>query len=243
MCGRYFLAADGAALAARFGLAEVPPWTPRYNLAPGQALPVLRLLPGGRRLDRLQWGLVPHWMREPGVRSRPINARAETVGERPLFRDAWRRGQRCLVPASGFYEWDRGHRPAQPWAIAAEDGDLLAFAGLWDRWLAPGGGRAGEFRDPDTVGRASGGGAPSSACPVLVPPHHERLWLEGPPAAAEALLALGHEVALRAWPVSTRVNAVREEGPELIRPLPGAPDSTFRPSRGPKLWLHLVGVR
>lgn len=140
MCGRYVLAAPGEAVQAAFGLAERPALTPRYNIAPSQPVAAVRV-PAPRAapvLTELRWGLVPAWARGEAATRRPINARAETVAARPMFRDAFRR-RRCLLPADGWYEWATTPGGKQPWYLHAADGGLLAFAGLWERATAPDG--------------------------------------------------------------------------------------------------------
>lgn len=223
MCGRYFLAADGELLARRFGLAQVPEIVPRYNIAPGQPCWTV-LAAGGKRIaEAMSWGFLPHWAGADAIR-RPINARAETVAEKALFRDAWRRGRRCLVPASGFYEWEQSPAGKMPWAIAAADGSLLAMAALWDEWRDAGGAPQRGFailtREAEPpVDRLH------ERMPALLPPHHEALWFHGPPEAALTLLALPNEVALRAWRVSRQVNDARLDHPSLLEPLGASTDS------------------
>jgi putative SOS response-associated peptidase YedK len=140
MCGRFTLTKDPIVLAIRLGAVDArrEPFRPRYNIAPGQPVDAIVQAPGGeRRLGRLIWGLIPRWSQEPkGF----INARSETILEKPSFADAFRR-RRCLIPADGFYEWAPTEgRKRQPYAIrfAAKD-DILAFAGIWDRWKTPNG--------------------------------------------------------------------------------------------------------
>ena len=140
MCGRYSLSVSPDDLAAAFDLQEFPSFhEPRYNIAPTQEAPVLVRAPEGLRAGPLRWGLVPHWAESPDVASRHINARSETADRRPAFRDAFR-SRRCLVPADGFYEWQPGPSPKKPVWIHREDGGLLTFAGLWERWRWPDGG-------------------------------------------------------------------------------------------------------
>ncbi len=216
MCGRYFLQADGELLAERFALAESPPPVARYNIAPGQPGLVVYAVGESNRAEFQSWGFAPHWA-GPEFERRPINIRAETVAEKPLFRDAWRRGRRCIVPASGFYEWEQTAIGKMPWAIAAADGALLGMAGLWDEWRSPQGGLLRGFailtREAD---------APVSELharmPVLLPNHHQTLWLRGPREAARAILALPNEVALRRWRVSRRVNDPSQDDPALTEP-------------------------
>lgn len=139
MCGRFQLDIDPQPLAEYFGL-PTPPWPVRRNsIAPTQRVPVVRRIPGGTDLDfvRMRWGLVPAWAREASIGSRMINARAETAAEKPAFRHAMRH-RRCLVPATGFYEWRKEGRRKQPYLVRLGDGGVFAFAGLWERWSPPG---------------------------------------------------------------------------------------------------------
>ena len=133
MCGRYKIETDPDAVAEQFGVPAGAGFDKRYNLAPTQFAPVVRAAgtTAGRELALLRWGLVPAWAKDPSVGSRMINARAETVADKPAFRHALRR-RRCLVPADGFYEWCRaGGRRAQPFLVRMRGGGLFAFAGLW----------------------------------------------------------------------------------------------------------------
>src|SRR5512134_312269 len=135
MCGRYALHAQPEVIALQFGLAEAPKGLrARYNIAPSQPAPVIRQETEGRReLVLMRWGLVPHWSKEPKTSYSTINAMAETVDTKPAYRTAFRR-RRCLVPASGWFEWQATPRGKQPWYYRPKEGELLAFAGLWERW-------------------------------------------------------------------------------------------------------------
>ena len=141
MCGRYNLTTDVQAIAEHFKIDEClfdpSSWQARFNIAPGQQVPVVRLTDKGRQLFLARWGLVPHWSREPVTKYSTINARAETVAEKPAYRDAYKR-QRCLVPATGFYEWAQQGGEKIPHHISLADGRLFAFAGLWDHWQGEG---------------------------------------------------------------------------------------------------------
>ena len=144
MCGRYTLSAGHEALARAF-LAEFAEelqasWKARYNIAPGTG--IVAILEdrdrGGRKAEVLHWGLVPHWAKDPNIGYKMINARAETIGEKPAYRDAYRY-RRCLVPASGFYEWDRTKSPRQPYYFYPKGSDFMAMAGVWEPWPHPSG--------------------------------------------------------------------------------------------------------
>lgn len=141
MCGRFVLKAPPAELLTRFGLDECVDFGPRYNIPPGTDIPVIRQSPEGKRvLHLLHWGLVPHWAKDPSIGAKLNNARGESVAEKPSFRDAFKR-RRCLIPASGFYEWKQEGKIKQPYYISLKSGELLAMGGLWESWKAPDGNR------------------------------------------------------------------------------------------------------
>jgi putative SOS response-associated peptidase YedK len=226
MCGRFVLTTPAEALRQAFDFVERPNLAPRYNIAPTQDVPAIRQRknpPGERTIQMLRWGLVPPWAASLAGGARMINARAETISEKPAFRTAFLR-RRCLVPADGFYEWRPGDATKQPYRIAARDGAPLAFAGLWERWSPP---RA-----------ANGAAAPSpvdsfaivttAANRTLAPLHHRMPvviapadyagWLD-PMAEAPALLALLRPAAddrLHYFPADRRVNNVRNDDAALI---------------------------
>ncbi len=246
MCGRYSLTTPVEGLRQLFEFPEQPNLAPRYNIAPTQEVPAVRPAPpperssgeeggtkagagGGRQLAMLRWGLIPGWAKDPAIGSRMINARAETLAEKPAFRSAFRR-RRCLVPADGFYEWrkqDKG--PKQPYWIARPDGGPFAFAGLWERWRDP---RDGARVESCTIVTTEANATLRPIyprMPVILAPEAHALWLD-PAAAPEALLALlrpAPEALLTPCAVSTRVNKVANDGPELIAPLApaGAPEA------------------
>jgi putative SOS response-associated peptidase YedK len=133
MCGRFALHANPQVIALQFGLAAAPGIRPRYNIAPTTDILVVRSQEGTARAAQLRWGLVPRWAKDPAIGARLNNARAETVAEKPSFRDAFRR-RRCLVPASGFYEWKAEGGRKQPYYILPAEGELFALAGVWEPW-------------------------------------------------------------------------------------------------------------
>jgi putative SOS response-associated peptidase YedK len=140
MCGRYTLyTPTPEALADQFGLAAVPPLAPRFNIAPTQAVPAVRACTDrpSRELVLLRWGLVPSWADDVSIGNRLLNARAETVASKPSFRTAFRR-RRCLLPADGFYEWKAAGKKKQPYHFHLQDGQVFAFAGLWEEWQRDG---------------------------------------------------------------------------------------------------------
>jgi len=224
MCGRYAFFSPAEAVRRVFGVVELPDFEPRYNIAPTQRVATVREPEAGRReLAMLHWGLVPSWAKERAIGNRMINARAETLAEKPAFRRAYRR-RRCIVLADGWYEWQAGADGKQPWFLRAEDRSLLGFAGLWEVW-----------RDPAT-------GEPLESCaivtvdaPVPLADIHHRMpavlreadyasWLDPREEEVEALARMllpGDGSGLAADRVSRRVNDARCEGPELIQPVTG----------------------
>ena len=140
MCGRYRLSRREQIVEEYFdSVSEEYDWNPRYNIAPTQAVPVIRQNPKEpvRELSLLRWGLVPSWATDASVGSRMINARSETASTKPAFRDALK-SRRCMIPADGFYEWAKTARVKQPYCFEVNDGELFAFAGLWDGWTRGG---------------------------------------------------------------------------------------------------------
>jgi len=219
MCGRYELHTPIQEVARRYDAlldAQARDLPPRYNIAPSLRVPVLHRSEHGRRIGLMTWGLTPAWAKSD-VRVQPSNARAETVFDKPMFRTAIRR-RRCVLPADGFYEWQQGPARKQPYRVGMADGSLLALAGIWETWTP-----AGE--------------PPRATCAILVTaanalvaPIHQRMpvivrerdlaaWLD--PELTDRgeiapMLAPLPPEALAAYPVSTRVNNARNDGPDLI---------------------------
>jgi putative SOS response-associated peptidase YedK len=225
MCGRYTLLATADDLAEEFAFGEPITLAPRYNVAPSQDVPVVRLSEPDRkrRLEALHWGLVPHWAKDPKIGYRTINARAETVATQPAFRDAFRK-RRCIVPANGFYEWQRvvvrGKEAKQPYYVHRKDGRPMGLAGLWDRWVAP----DGEVLESFTIVTTEANElvqALHNRMPVILRPEDYALWLD-PAARIEQLrplLAPCPSDWLEATPVSREVNNPRNDGPGCIAPV------------------------
>lgn len=221
MCGRYVQTSPADALATRFGarLPEGIAWTPRWNVAPGTRAPIVRDGADGPELALLSWGLVPSWAKdEAGLR--PINARAEGIGGKPMFRDALKR-RRALVPADGFYEWKVEAGRKTPWFFRLAGGAPFVFAGLWERREAPGAEPYESFAIVTT--EANELVRPVHArMPVLLGAEATALWRRpGPlhPGELERCLAPFDAAAMEAWPVSTWVNAASREGARCIEPL------------------------
>jgi putative SOS response-associated peptidase YedK len=226
MCGRYFLVSDADALQAVLGVTRFPAESlaPRYNIAPLQRVPVIVSHQGERVLGLVRWGLTPAWAASDEDAARSINARSETVAEKPSFRDAFRL-RRCLVPADGFYEWRRATGGARtPMAVRVEGLEPIAFAGLWERWRAP----SGEVITSCvilTTDAAEEIRSIHDRMPVILDPEAQRTWLD-PDATPEQLHELLARAAppLRAQAVSTLVNAVRNDVPDCLLPVDDAPD-------------------
>jgi len=215
MCGRFELHTNPAAIALAFGLPHPPDITPRYNVAPTQMIPVVRHNANGEReLVQVRWGFVPRWAKDPSIGARMINARAETVESKPAFRNAFQR-HRCLVPADGFYEWRQGPGGKQPMRIARADGQPFGMAGLYERWRSP----DGEVLDTCTILTTHANAQLASVherMPVIVPPDQYERWLDAANVEVAELFAPCTDVELLVHPVSTRVNAVRNDDAALI---------------------------
>ncbi|HST02676.1 MAG TPA: SOS response-associated peptidase [Usitatibacter sp.] len=213
MCSRYFLDADGNVIAYTFAVPESTAIRRRYNIAPTQEAPVVRIGAGGaRELAMLRWGLVPSWAKELAVGTKMINARAEGVEAKPAFRAAVRE-RRCLIPATGFYEWKGLPGRKQPYAITI-DRPLFAFAGLWETWKA----REGQPVETFTIITTEANPAIASVhdrMPVILPKEAEEAWLGGDAKEALAVLApYAAETKLRA--VGPAVGNSKNESPECL---------------------------
>ena len=223
MCGRYSLTTPVEAVGRLFEVAERPNLPPRYNIAPSQEAPGVHSdAAGGRVLAPMRWGLIPSWAKEAKIGYRMINARAETVAEKPAYRSAFRH-RRCLVPADGFYEWRKLGTSKQPYRITRADGAPFAFAGLWERWRAPDGALIDSFTIITTV--ANDLLRPiHDRMPVILDPADHGPWLDtdgvAPAAAARRLVACA-DAELAAVAVSTRVNSPKNDDPACIAPLDG----------------------
>jgi putative SOS response-associated peptidase YedK len=225
MCGRFALFAMPEDLARHFGVTiEDVPLPPRYNIAPTQAVHVVRASDGGRQLAPMHWGLIPPRAKDAAMGSRMINARAETVQGKPAFRVAFR-SRRCVIPVSGFYEWQARGRGKPPHFIRPAARGLLAFAGLWERWQPAEGAPVESCAILTTTANAVMARV-HDRMPVILDPAAFATWLGEVPAPADQLAALLRPCAddlLLAYPVSTSVNAPAHDGPEAIQPLTTRP--------------------
>jgi len=218
MCGRYELHTHPAAIALAFGLAKPPALKPRYNIAPMQPVPIVRQNSAGERvLTEMRWGLVPRWAKDPSIGAKLINARGEGIAEKPAFKMAFER-RRCLLPADGFYEWKVVQRGKQPYLVASKSGLPLGLAGLYERWLAP----DGEVLDTCTVITTDANDLLRDVhdrMPVIIAPDQYARWLDRSTNAVTDLIAPYPSEALRIHPISTRVNAVKNDDPTLLEPV------------------------
>lgn len=223
MCGRYALFSPAEAMRRAFAVEALPPLEVRYNIAPTQWVPVVRALePGVRSVALLHWGLVPGWAKDRSIGNRMINARAETLGERPAYQRAFRK-RRCLVAADGWYEWQTAAGGRQPWFIRARAGGPIGFAGLWESWRDPQSGEALESCTIVTTDALAPLAQIHRRMPAVLAPQSHEAWLNpavADPEALAALLAPCDPALLEAWPVSREVNDPRHQGPALVEPLP-----------------------
>ncbi len=213
MCGRFAFYSPAEAAARLFGVEDAQPVEARWNIAPTQYVASVREGDDGRELVMLRWGLVPFWAKEPSIGNRMINARAETVAEKPAFRAAYRK-RRCLVLADGFYEWHREGDAKTPYFISAADGEPFAFAGLWESWTDKESGDALQTATILTTEADAFMGRLHHRMPVLLREAGADRWLG--PDQAEPLAAATDAPRLQAWPVAKTVNNARNEGAELI---------------------------
>lgn len=214
MCGRFAFYSPAEATAALFGVSNPPEVKPRYNIAPTQLIAAVRVsADDSRELALLRWGLVPFWAKDPSIGNRMINARAETVAEKPSFRAAYRK-RRCLILGDGFYEWRKEADGKTPYYISLASGEPFAFAGLWEDWHAK--------DSDDTLQTAA---IITTAANEFMSQLHQRMpvvlqqdaadrWLDGDDQLLSEVGKSGLE--FRAWPVDRRVNNARNEGEDLV---------------------------
>jgi putative SOS response-associated peptidase YedK len=240
MCARYVITSPADAVRALFGYAEHANFPPRYNVAPTQPIPIVRLDQGKRVFALARWGFLPSWVKDPRGFSLLVNARGESVIDKPAFRNAMRR-RRCLVPADGFYEWS-DTRPRRPFFVRPKSGGPIAFAGLWETWSGPNG------EEVDTAVIITTRSNRSLAAihdrmPVIVPPEAFDFWLDCAAVdatTAAALLVPASAALLESYEVSAAVNRAANDSPELIAPAPASAalaenaDATSEPPENPE---------
>jgi putative SOS response-associated peptidase YedK len=242
MCGRFVILSTPEAIRAWFGYDEQPNFPARYNVAPTQPIPLVRLVNGKRSFALMRWGLLPSWVKDPKNFSLLINARGESVLEKPAFRNAMRR-RRCLIPNDGFYEWPPGApagTPKRSYFVRAKrdakgEAPPLAFAGVWETWTGPNG------EELDTVAIVTTSANRNLAglhdrMPVYVPPDAFDLWLDCARVEADVAASLirpAPESLLETYEVSPAVNRVVNDSPELIAPYtaPALPEQPAAPAK------------
>ena len=217
MCGRYRLTrADRLAekFEAIYGGSE-DDLVPRYNIAPTQPVPVVQATESGREITSMRWGLIPSWAKDTSATQ--INARSETVLEKPAFRESLE-GRRCLIPADGFYEWKRHGKLRQPFHFGMKDDSLFAFAGIWDRWKPP----TGPILESCAILTTSPNELLKdihNRMPVILRPEHYSMWLNAPPSACRRLadILVPYDTgAMRRFAVKECVNDPGNETPDCL---------------------------
>ncbi|KJC36749.1 hypothetical protein UB31_35825 [Bradyrhizobium sp. LTSP849] len=220
MCGRFVITSAPAALRQLFGYIEQPNFPPRYNVAPTQPIPVVLAENGARHFQLMRWGLLPSWVKDPRGFTLLINARSETVLEKPAFKRAIRR-RRGLIPADGYYEWKAVDGRKQPFFIHRADGEPLGFAALFETWVGPNG------EEVDTVAIVTAAASEDLAglhdrVPVTISSRDVERWLDcrGDEVDAALSLMVAPRIGEFAWhPVSTRVNRVANDDEKLLLPI------------------------
>jgi len=223
MCGRYRLSRRKQVVEEYFDCDSWDgDWSPRFNIAPTQPIPVIRQNPRepARQISTMRWGLIPNWAKDPSIATGTINARSETAATKPAFRDPLKL-RRCLIPADGFYEWKRTGRSKQPYCFEVNDGELFAFAGLWDGWKNASGNWIKTCAILTTMSYALTS-AVHDRMPVILDPGSYDLWLDpGMQNLATVLELLKPYDArsMRCYPVSTRINYVGNDDVECSSPV------------------------
>ena len=219
MCGRFTLTSAPAILRHAFNYTEQPNFPPRYNIAPTQPIAVVFGEQSGRHFELMRWGFIPAWVKDPKTFSLVINARSETVLEKPAFRNAIRR-RRCLVPADGYYEWQNANGRKQPFFIHPRDDAPIGFAALAETWVGPNG------EEQDTVAIVTTAARQEMAhlharVPVVIASRDYDCWLEGEVATQQAIALLQPpSTGSLAWhPVSSEVNRVANDHAGLLLPV------------------------
>jgi putative SOS response-associated peptidase YedK len=222
MCGRYRLSRRKEIIEEQFDTADwQDDWNPRYNIAPTQQVPVIRQHPKEpvRQPSMMRWGLIPHWAKDPSVAMSTINAKSETAATKPAFRDPFKY-RRCLIPADAFYEWKRTGNGKQPFCFEVNDGELFAFAGLWDGWKDS----DGQWMKSCTILTTTPNVVTSAVhdrMPVILDRESYDMWLDPGMqnvAAISELLKPYDAKSMRSYPVSTRVNRVENDDEGCSRP-------------------------
>jgi putative SOS response-associated peptidase YedK len=223
MCGRYKLSRRKQVVEEYFDSAPwEDDWSPRYNIAPTQLIPVIRQHPKEplRELSLMKWGLIPSWSKDSSGAASMINARSETASTKPAFRDALK-SRRCMIPADGFYEWMRTGKAKQPYSFEVGEGQLFAFAGLWDRWKDP----SGNWIKTCSILTMTPNAVTSPVhdrMPVILESNDYDLWLDRGMqnvAAVSELLKTYDATSMRSFPVSPRINSAVNDDQECSAPV------------------------
>ena len=219
MCGRFVFMSSGKLLAERFELEEEPDLEARYNIAPSQPVPAIRVKSSRRELSMLRWGLITFWAKDPKIGYKMINARSESVAEKPAFRSAFKQ-RRCLILADGFYEWDKSEKPKQPYLFQMKDQKPFAFAGLWEHWK----GDDDEIIESCTILTTDANDLVTTLhdrMPVILTPADYASWIDPDPKKPEMLRELLVPYPadkMEAYPVTTKVNKPSYDEPGCIQP-------------------------
>jgi putative SOS response-associated peptidase YedK len=243
MCGRYNMTSAPEQVRALFRYPEQPNFPPRHNIAPTQPIAIVRMAEGQRQFALVRWGLIPPWVKDPRAFSLLINARAESVNEKPAFSNAMKR-RRCLIPADGFYEWKSEGGRKRPFVArpkpGGQHGTLIAFAGLWESWTGPNGEEI-ETAAIITTEANKEMGAVHHRAPVIVPPEQFSFWLDCGNVnekEATALFRPAPDGAMEVYEISPAVNRVENDAPQLLEPYDGsaepAPEKP-KPVRKPRV--------
>ena len=230
MCGRYAVTTVPEAMRALFRYLNQPNFPPRYNVAPTQPVGIVRINEGQREFALVRWGLIPSWVKDPRTFTLVINARGESVNEKPAFKNAMKR-RRCLFPADGFYEWKRTGERKQPYFVRLKSGQPMAFAGLWESWMGPN----GEEQETAAIVTTTASRSIThihDRMPVIVPPEAFDFWLDCARVDAQtaaALIAPAADGLVEAHAVSPAVNHTANDNPSLIEPWRAESDADARP--------------
>ncbi len=235
MCGRFVITSPPAALRQFFGYSEQPNFPPRHNVAPTQPIPVVILEQGTRHFRLMRWGLLPAWVKDPRKFTLLINARSETVNDKPAFQNAMKR-RRCLIPADGYYEWQLSEGRKRPHFVQRRDGSPMGLAGLAETWTGPNG------EELDTVAIVTAPASPDlavlhSRVPVTIAPEDFDRWLDCGAHDVDEVMALltSPREGEFAWhEVSTRVNRVANDDAQLVLPITAEQREAEEPSPAKK---------
>jgi len=236
MCGRYLITSTPEAMRQLFAYLEQPNFPPRYNVAPTQPIPIVRVFEGRRQFALVRWGLIPAWVKDPKTFSLVLQARSDSVLDKPSFKNAMKR-RRCLIPADGFYEWNEDTTPRRPYVVRPKHGGPVAFAGLWESWMGPNGEEL-ETAAVITTDANKTLHPIHHRMPVVIPPEAFDFWLDCLHVDADmaaALLVPAPEDLFEAHEISPAVNRVANDYPGLLEPVrsqaPAAESATSVPVR------------